>query len=345
MTAESEAGGSAGSGKTLLRGGHLASGQVSDLLIRDGKIAAIGLAATRATASTVLDLSGLLVLPSFVEPHAHLDKALTASAVPNRDGSLAGAIEAWLAVRRGFPGTDIAGRAFDAATRYLRHGTTLIRTHVDTGADTDTGLRALAALLEVRERLAEVMEIEIVALCSVPVTGRAGATNRSLLRDALAQGADLAGGAPSLDDDPVAAIETIAALAAEAGKGMDLHLDETTDPGVFALGDLADIVAGFPHRVTASHAVSLAFQPAGRRQEVARALAAAGIGVVTLPQTNLYLQGRDLGPAAPRGLTALRDLLSAGVRVAAGGDNLQDPFNPVGRADPLETASLLAVTA
>jgi cytosine deaminase len=32
------------------------------------------------------------------------------------------------------------------------------------------------------------------------------------------------------------------------------------------------------------------------------------------------------------------------VTVAGGGDNLRDPFNPVSRADPLETASLL-VTA
>ena len=36
-------------------------------------------------------------------------------------------------------------------------------------------------------------------------------------------------------------------------------------------------------------------------------------------------------------------LMEAGVTVAAGSDNLQDPFNPVGRADPLEAASLLVV--
>jgi cytosine deaminase len=41
-------------------------------------------------------------------------------------------------------------------------------------------------------------------------------------------------------------------------------------------------------------------------------------------------------------VNVLRD---AGVTVSAGGDNIQDPFNPVGRGDALETANLLVVAA
>ena len=33
-------------------------------------------------------------------------------------------------------------------------------------------------------------------------------------------------------------------------------------------------------------------------------------------------------------------LLDAGVNVAVGGDNVRDPFNPMGRNDPLESAAL-----
>ena len=47
----------------------------------------------------------------------------------------------------------------------------------------------------------------------------------------------------------------------------------------------------------------------------------------------------------PRGLTAVDELLRAGVNVAAGADNLQDPFNPVGRACPFETAGLMIMAA
>jgi cytosine deaminase len=78
---------------------------------------------------------------------------------------------------------------------------------------------------------------------------------------------------------------------------------------------------------------------------VAARVAEAGIGIITLPQTNLFLQARDRRQSPPRGLTAVDALLEAGVAVAAGGDNFQDPFCTVGRVDPLETASLLVMAA
>ena len=76
-------------------------------------------------------------------------------------------------------------------------------------------------------------------------------------------------------------------------------------------------------------------------REVSIAVAAAKISIITLPQTNLYLQGRERKTNKQRGLTAIADLLNAGVCVAGGGDNWRDPFNPMGRIDPFETASLL----
>jgi cytosine deaminase len=77
------------------------------------------------------------------------------------------------------------------------------------------------------------------------------------------------------------------------------------------------------------------------QKQVAKLVASAEIAIVTLPQTNLYLQGREHQSAMPRALTALGALRAAGATVLAGGDNLQDPFNPMGRADPLEAAGLL----
>ena len=96
--------------------------------------------------------------------------------------------------------------------------------------------------------------------------------------------------------------------------------------------------------MTASHCVSLGMQPPERQQAVAEAVAAAGIAVIALPATNLFLQGREHQHGMPRGLTAVRALLAAGVVVAAGADNVQDPFNPLGRACPFETAALMVWT-
>jgi cytosine deaminase len=97
--------------------------------------------------------------------------------------------------------------------------------------------------------------------------------------------------------------------------------------------------------VAASHCVSLSVQPEEQQRAVAARLADVGISVMALPATNLWLQGRHHPVATPRGVTAVRRLLDAGVVVGSGADNLRDPFCPAGRADPFETATLLALTA
>ena len=115
------------------------------------------------------------------------------------------------------------------------------------------------------------------------------------------------------------------------------------DPSVLTLRDYARQVidAGFEHTTAASHCVTLGMQPPEVQREVSALVAEAGMAVFPLPQTNLFLQGREHPTATPRGLTAVRALQEAGAVVAAGADNVQDPFNLVGRSDPLETAALM----
>ena len=59
------------------------------------------------------------------------------------------------------------------------------------------------------------------------------------------------------------------------------------------------MTSGFPHGVTASHCVSLGMQPEARQRQIAEKVAAAGISVIALPHTNLFLQGRDHQSAMP----------------------------------------------
>ncbi|GHJ44283.1 cytosine deaminase [Catellatospora sp. TT07R-123] len=332
-------------GALLLRGAVLADGTRADVTVRDGLIASIdrpGPPAPDAPAQ-VEDLSGCLLLPAPVEIHAHLDKALTADRVANPAGDLLGAVGAWLAYRPGRDREDIAATARAALRAYVGNGVTALRTHVDLG--TDIGLRGLEALLELREEAAGLCRLQLVAFAANPLTGVAGAANRALLRDALAAGADAVGACPGLDADPAECVEICLELAADHGVAVDLHVDEWLRPEPCTLALLADAVlaTGFPYGVVASHCVSLGAMEPDRAAAIARRVAAAGIAVAALPQTNLYLQGRDHDRSVPRGITALSVLRAAGVTVAAGGDNLQDPFNCLGRADPLETAALLVL--
>ena len=288
---------------------------------------------------------GYILLPAFAEPHAHLDKAFLAEVVDNPTGDLLGAIRAMEASRHLVTLEDTIERAERAALLMLRNGTTAIRTHAD--MTVENGMMSIEALIIVRERLRQLVDIQIVALCGWPSTGPQGADQRAMLRDAIDMGIDVIGGCPHLEDDPDAANENFLSMAAEAGLPVDLHTDETLDPFVVGLDDLSRRVmaSGFAHAVTASHCVSLGMQPASDQQRIAEQVAAAGISVVALPHTNLFLQGRDHQSHMPRGLTAVRALRAAGVEVAAGADNLQDPFNPMGRGDPLETAALMIMTA
>jgi cytosine deaminase len=315
----------------------------ADVLIVDGRIAAVG--ADLGPADVTVDLTGHLLLPAAVEPHAHLDKAFLSERVTNHTGDLEGAIDAMIRLAGQVGHDDIVERAERAARLMSRNGYVAVRTHAD--VTVHNGLASVVALTEVRERVADVIDVEIVALTGTPVVGSAGADHRALVRDALAAGADLVGGCPHLEPDGAieAATDVFLEIAADAGLGVDLHTDETLDPSVMGLEYLADqVIAGFEHPVTASHCVSLGQRDARDQQRIAELVAAAGIGVVTLPHTNLWLGGRGHQPV-PRGLTAVGALRDAGVAVAAGADNLQDPFNPMGRACPFETAALMVLVA
>lgn len=326
----------------LLSCATLADGSRADVRLDRGRIARVAPAGEleARAGEDLVGLDGYLLLPAPAEPHAHLDKALSADRFDAVHGDLPSAVAAWFAHRAGLGVDDILERARTAALTALRCGATAIRSHVDVGPGIE--LRAAQALVAAREQLQCTVTLQVCAM-AYPVTGAAGASNLALMREAIALGVDVVGGAPHLDPEPTRALELYLKLAAEHGLPVDLHMDEHTRDGL-DLRELARLVAaGFPHQVTASHCVSLGMRPPEQQAVVAEAVAQAGIAVVTCPATNLYLQGRDRPAPMPRGLTGLAALAQAGVVVAGGGDNVQDPFNPLGRGDPLQTAQLLVL--
>ena len=224
-----------------------------------------------------------------------------------------------------------------------RNGFHAVRTHADTTLE--NGLRSVEALAEVRRRVADVIDVEIVALCSWPITGTASADQQALLRDAHGAGADLVSGCPHLEEGNAAAFAGPRHRRRPRRGSRLAHRRDARRERRRARRSrrLRDGESGFE---VGSDGEPLLRQPrnavAARRRETAEAVAAAGITVVALPATNLYLLGRGHPQATPRGLTAVRALLDAGV-VLAGGDSLQDPFNPLGRGCPFETAALMVL--
>jgi cytosine deaminase len=288
---------------------------------------------------------GWLVHGALVEPHAHLDKAYLAERAPNPSGDLMGAIEAMQSVRHTTDEADIVSRADRAVDAFLARGTLRIRTHADTTLD--NGYRSIDALVSLRDRRRSEADIQVAALLDWPLTGRDATARRAMAREAVDRGADLIGGCPHLDDDPRAAVEWLLDEALDLGVALDLHADENMRPDSRDLEMIADVMLerGVSHPVTASHCVSLSAASGDEIRRVADKVALAGISVVSLPQTNLFLQGRGSETARPRGIAPVRALARAGVIVAAGGDNMQDPFHPFGKADPYEVAALMVLSA
>ncbi|HSJ92309.1 MAG TPA: amidohydrolase family protein [Ilumatobacter sp.] len=330
--------------RTWVVNGRLAGGRRVDLALRAGRIEAI-LPAGEHREGRVHDLGGWLLLPAMAEPHAHLDKALTAEQVPNPKGDLLGAIEGWVAAAEAgvFTHDDMMRRIREALDKLLLSGVTAVRSHINCGSG--SGISHLLAAQEAAAGYVGLMDIEFVALTHTPMVGPGSETNRRALDDAVEIGVQLIGGCPHLETDGDASIAHALSVAAGAGLPVDLHVDETLDPTMLTLRSLARqvIERGMEGRVAASHCVSLGVQPVDVQEAVAAEVASAGIAIVPLPQTNLFLQGRDHPVSTPRGLTAIAALRAAGVLIAAGADNVQDPFNLVGRSDPLETAALLVM--
>ncbi|MGP9722907.1 amidohydrolase family protein [Corynebacterium sp. AOP40-9SA-29] len=298
-----------------------------------------------------VDLRGYTVLPATADPHAHLDKSRSWDLVDPPVGDLPGAVAAWAAAASGFTEDDILARARDTALSMLAAGTTAVRTHVDVYPDTTSGsttdttsdaFRGVRALQRLRWELSGVMTLQIVALTppSTPVTAVG-----DLVAGALEAGADLVGGAPHLAGDPLAQTDALVDAAEAHHVGCDLHIDEytSTNTGTHRTATIhryAERVTGWPagRDRAAGHCCHLAdlAELAATTDE----LLAADMPVIALPATNLYLQD-----AASRAIAPLSVLRAKGVRVAAGGDNVADPFNPTGRGDALETAALLVTAA
>jgi cytosine deaminase len=332
--------------RTLLSGGILEDGSKPHLLVDDtGTIMAMSERRedVESPDATVIDLDGRLLLPSLVEPHAHLDKSLTADVVPNPKGDLMGAILGWREAESSgvIAHDEMVQRITRSLEMLLKSGVTLVRSHINVGGPVST--RYLVAAIEAAQQFKNRMDIEFVALTYMPMSGEGSDVNLIALNEAIELGVDVIGGCPHLEPDPDACVSIAFELAERHGRKVDLHVDETLDPTALTISDVIRYSRGSQILTTASHCVSLGMLSTEEIKPLANAIAEADISIIALPQTNLFLQGRDDPVATPRGLTAIHELRAAGVNLVAGADNAQDPFNFVGRNDPFETAALMVM--
>ncbi len=294
-----------------------------------------------------LDVAGRLVSSAFLQPHIHLDKAGTLPMLGgNRSGTLAEAIDILHRVKRASSVREVADRAGTVIRQAVLSGTTRIRTHVD--VDTIGGLGPLRGVLLAAREHADLCDIQTVIFPQEGILRDPGTAE--LMDAAMREGGDVVGGMPHWELDDRSArqhIDVCMKLARKYDADVDMHVDETDDPRSRTLAMLIDATVeyGWQGRVTAGHCCAMAAWEDDYARDVIARAAAAGLGFVTNPATNLLLQGRLDSEPRRRGLPRIKEMLAGGLPVACGQDCVQDGFYPFGAADQLQVALILCHAA
>ncbi len=311
-----------------------------DIGIQGDKIAEVA-PAIEATAPEEIDATGRLVSPPFVDPHFHMDATLSLG-LPrlNRSGTLLEGIALWGELRPTLMREALVERALRYCDLAVTQGLLHIRSHVDTS---DPRLVTVEALLEVRDKVAPYIDLQLVAFPQDGYYRSPGAVEA--LNRALDMGVDVVGGIPHFErtmNDGAASVEALCRIAAERGLPVDMHCDETDDPMSRHIETLAKetIRFGLQGRVAGSHLTSMHSMDNYYVSKLIPLMAEAGINVIPNPLINIMLQGRHDTYPKRRGLTRVRELMEAGLNVSFGHDCVMDPWYSMGSGDMLEVGHM-----
>jgi cytosine deaminase len=312
-----------------------------DIEIRDGRIVRV---APRGTAPAgAVHLAGGLVWPGFVDIHTHLDKGHIWPRAPNPDGSFGGAVgTTFQDCTAHWSEDDVRARMEFGLRCAFAQGTVAVRTHLDSYAP--QAEISWSVLTAVRDAWAGRIDLQAASLMPMDLFAQAQGVQ---LADIVARCGGILGtvtrlsgaGHDALPTEFLPLLELVFRLAMERGLDLDLHVDESGDVGARALIEIARMAqrVGFKGRIQCGHCCSLAVQDDAHIDQTLRAVADAGIAIVSLPMCNMYLQGRGPGRTPRwRGVTLLHEIRDGGIPLSIASDNCRDPFYAFGDHDMLE---------
>ncbi len=309
-----------------------------DIACQSGRIAAIEIGIT-AEAGETIDAKGLLVAPPFIDPHFHMDATLSLGTPRmNVSGTLLEGIALWGELKSLQSVDDIIERALRYVDLAVSMGMGAIRSHVDTS---DDELKGVQALLEVREKVKDCLDLQLVAFPQDGVLRDPTAMQNTIR--ALDMGVDIVGGIPHFErtmSDGTESVRLLCEIAAERGLMVDMHCDESDDPLSRHIETLAHQTQrlGLQGRVAGSHLTSMHSMDNYYVSKLIPLIAEAELHAIPNPLINIMLQGRHDTYPKRRGQTRVRELRDAGITVGFGSDCVMDPWYSLGRADMLDVA-------
>lgn len=308
-----------------------------NIVIENGEITEITKEFLPQNGVEVVDAKGNLVIPPFIEPHTHLDYALTAGDPSwNISGTLSEGLDICKKRREKLSKHEIKERTRTALKWLIANGVQYVRTHTNIS---DQQLVGLQAMLEIKEEFANFLELQIVAF---PQQGiYTDSVMLSRLEEALKEGADIVGGAPHFEftrEDSVKSVKKIFELSQKYNCMIDIHCDETDDDHSRALEVVASEAyhMGIGHLVTASHTTAFGSYNNAYAFKLLDLAEKSRINFIANPLVNINLQGRYDSYPIRRGITRVKELLEVGINVCFGHDDLLDPIYPLGTGNMLQ---------
>jgi cytosine deaminase len=325
----------------LVRNAALPDGRTGmSVAVRDGRIVEVA-PGLDAPARESLEAGGYLLTPPFCDAHFHMDACLShGQPRVNESGTLLEGIAVWGELKPMLKAEHMIERALTYCDWAVARGLLAIRSHVDTS---DPSLLPVHAMLEVKRRVAPYLDLQLVAFPQDGVLRSPGGVDK--LKRALELGVDIVGGIPHFERtmaEGAASVKLLCELAAEQGKLVDMHCDETDDPMSRHIETLAFEAQrlGLQGRVNGSHCTSMHSMDNYYVSKLIPLIAESGVSVVANPLINITLQGRHDSYPKRRGMTRVPELMAGGVNVAFGHDCVMDPWYGMGSADMLEVAHM-----
>ncbi len=317
-----------------------------DIAIDGKKISAVG-SNFPARAQTEIDADGNLALPGFFNLHYHADKCLLGEIMrPNVSGTLPEAIEITNDFKRKYDPVEVASRAVRTIEQGVKNGTTFFRLFCDVG--TIGGLRAARGLLLAREQVKKYCRVQVVAFPQEGIVRDPGAAE--LMEEAIKEGCDIVGGLPWYeysDEDARRHIDICFAMAKKYDLDIHMLVDDTDDANSRSLEYLAlkTMREDFNGRVAASHCGAMAGYNDVYAAKIVDMVATAGVTISVNAHINLVCSARLDREPRRRGIARVKELLARGANVVTSQDDVNDPYYPFGKPDPLECALMMAHVA
>ncbi len=318
--------------ETVFTNVRLADGSLNDIVVRDGRIAAIGPASSSEGAKDVVDIGGALLVPSFVEGHIHLDTSFYGDKwIPHKPCTNGFDVHERVA----FQADNMAAaapmdeRARNQLDLCISNGALQMRSHVM--VDGSVGLKSLETILKVREEYADIIDIQLVAFPQSGILKSPGTSE--LMDEAIAMGADLVGGLDplSFDRDIKGHLDVVFGIAEKRGVDVDIHLHDAGTLGAMTIEEICarTTALGMQGHVAVSHAYGLGDLAPDAAKKIAALIARSGVSIMTNAPGN-----HNFPPVAL--------LRAAGVTVFSGSDNIRDSWWPFGDGDMLRRAEIIA---